>query len=328
MSEEKYFIRDLVIDDEYGIIDSKASIQEAAIKMKELGVPDLVVIDKSDKVLGVVADFDIVQDIVAEGKIPKDSKVLDAMYSITPVTLNTLVTEAFMSMHELEVNVVPVIDEKTEKLLGVATIQDCWTYIPDEKTDDVGMIPVEDPKNAEFWFAGICSILAFTLGILLPLLGIFGYFSIPTTITDIFGIAGISGEQVNFYLFDARGLNFFMPFINLVETNGFLWILIVINGFLVLITGIIGMFSLFYASYSDLRNVRIGNTIRMLPWLTVIFMIIEWLLFLMAFSVVVELSNVILDGVGLSTSILSMVLIIAALYRNYLFRQEGEGVSS
>ena len=39
LSKKEYFIKDLVIDDEYGVIDSNATIQEAAKKMKELGVP-------------------------------------------------------------------------------------------------------------------------------------------------------------------------------------------------------------------------------------------------------------------------------------------------
>ena len=53
LSRKEYFVKDLVIDDEYGVIESTATIQEAANKMKELGVPDLVVI-KEEKVLGVI----------------------------------------------------------------------------------------------------------------------------------------------------------------------------------------------------------------------------------------------------------------------------------
>jgi len=40
MALKEYFVRDLVINDEYGIIDSNKTIQSAAKKMKELGVPD------------------------------------------------------------------------------------------------------------------------------------------------------------------------------------------------------------------------------------------------------------------------------------------------
>ena len=86
LSRKEYFIKDLVIEDEYGVIESDATIQDAAKKMKEIGVPDLVVIDKeSHKVLGVIADFDIVQNVVAEGTDCKSLGVLETMYKIKPV---------------------------------------------------------------------------------------------------------------------------------------------------------------------------------------------------------------------------------------------------
>ena len=77
MALKEYYVRDLVINDEYGIIDSKATIQDAAKKMKELGVPDLVVIkEEKQKVIGVIADFDIIQNVVAEGNDAKTEKVI------------------------------------------------------------------------------------------------------------------------------------------------------------------------------------------------------------------------------------------------------------
>lgn len=129
MALKEYYVRDLVINDEYGIIDSKATIQDAAKKMKELGVPDLVVIkEEKQKVIGVIADFDIIQNVVAEGNDAKTEKVISTMYKISPVTLDTPVTEAFNRMRNLNVNVVPVVEN--EKLVGVCTIHDCWSYIP------------------------------------------------------------------------------------------------------------------------------------------------------------------------------------------------------
>ncbi|MDX1799258.1 MAG: CBS domain-containing protein, partial [Candidatus Lokiarchaeia archaeon] len=85
MALKEYFVRDLVIDDEYGIIDSNATIQDAAKKMKEIGIPDLVVVEgENQKVMGVIADFDIVKNIVADGKDIKSEKVISAMYKIDP----------------------------------------------------------------------------------------------------------------------------------------------------------------------------------------------------------------------------------------------------
>ncbi|MHA1625648.1 MAG: CBS domain-containing protein, partial [Promethearchaeota archaeon] len=120
LSSKNYFVKDLIIDDEYGIIDSTASIQDAAKKMKELGVPDLVVMEnKTEKILGVIADFDIIQNIVAEGIDPKTANITSAMYKIQPVSLDTPVTEAFTRMQGLNVNIVPVLSDN--KLIGVCT---------------------------------------------------------------------------------------------------------------------------------------------------------------------------------------------------------------
>ncbi len=315
MSKREFYIKDLVIDDEYGVIKSDLSIQDAAKKMKELGVPDLVVTDESGNVIGVLADFDIVQDIVAEGK-SLDSKVTDAVVSIPPVSLETKVSDAFEQMQDLEVNVVPVLD-KNKKLLGVATIQDCWSFIPDQDVDDIGLIPVSDPNNAEFWLSSVCAMLAFLLGIMLPLTGAVGFFSLPTSFTDLFG-GPVGGEVVSFYLFDARGGNFIVTFLTLMGRYP-VWVLMIINGYLLMISGVLGLFSLVYASYSDLRNVKTGNVVRMLPWLTVIFMVLEWIFYLIAFGT--ALPNTTVDVAGLLLSIFSILLIIIAIFRENIFRQ-------
>ncbi|MCP4764436.1 MAG: CBS domain-containing protein [archaeon] len=318
MSKE-FSIKDLVIDDEYGIIDSNASVQEAAKKMKELGVPDLVVVENETKVLGVVADFDIVQNIIAEGKDAQTEKVIAAMYSITPVKLETPVIEAFTKMQDLNVNVIPVVSTEN-KLLGVASIHDCWSYIPDENTDEIGLIPVSDPKNAEFWFASVCSITAFVLGILLPLTGIVGYFSGNlSNLKDLFTMD--RSGAITFYLFQVNGTDFYSPISNLIAANGVIWLLLVICGFLVLISGILGLFSLFYSSFSDIRNIQTSPIVRMiLPGSVIIFMILEWILYYVALAGL----TVTIDGTGLIITIISIVLILAAINRNMIFKSSGE----
>ncbi len=323
LSKKEYFIKDLVIDDEYGVIDSNATIQEAAIKMKELGVPDLVVIEeKSEKVLGVIADFDIIQNVVAKGSDPKVEKIISTMYKIKPVSLDDPVTDAFARMRNLNVNVVPVVEN--EKLVGVCTIQDCWSYIPDEEYDGVGLIPVSDTRSAEFWFATVCTIIAFVFGVIFPLVGIFGFFSgNPADLLSFFGIAEIEGQTVLFGLFDARGINFLVPFVNLINTNGIIWLIIVIFSVLIVIFGILALFSIIFSSYSKVRNIQTGYLVQfLLPILFVAFLIINWILLGIAFAIAVPSPNVTVDGVGLTLSIISMILVLAAIYRDYFFRQK------
>jgi len=319
LTKKEYFVKDLVIDDEYGIIDSNATIQEAAKKMKELGVPDLVVVEgEAQKVLGVIADIDIVQNIVAEGKDSKSEKILSTMYKITPVSLNTPVVEAFTSMRDLNVNVVPVVENG--KLIGVSTIQDCWSYIPDQNVDEIGLIPVRNTRVAEFWFASVCVILAFTLGIILPLFGVFGFFSgNQADLLSLLGIGLVGGGKVTFHLFEARGLSIMVPFLDI----GPIWIVIEIFSILLLIFGIICLFSIIYVSFSDTRNLQTGKIVRtIIPGLFVFFMVFEWILFGIAFATAIPKPIITIDSIGLTLSILSMILVLLAIGRDYIFREK------
>ena len=292
-AKKNYKVGDLTIDDEYGTIDSTASVVDAAKKIKELNVPDLVVIDKESKkkVLGVIADYDIVQNVVAEGKDPKNTLVTNAMYLIAPVTRETLVTKAFKDMQEMNVNVVPVIED--DKLLGVCSIHDCWSFIPDESPDDIGLISVADPKTMEFYVASIVTILAFLFGILFPAFGVYGYFS---------------------------GAEYFTPIGQLVPREGAIWVLIVINSYLVLIFGILALFSLFYGAISDMRNFYVTNIIKIvIPYVTIGLMILQWILYAIAFNTTVGAS---VDGLGMFFSIISMLLLLLAINRDILFRTQ------
>ena len=321
MALKEYFVRDLVINDEYGTIDSNASIQEAAKKMKELGVPDLVVVEGEDqKVLGVIGDFDIVQNAVAEGLDVKTEKVVSTMYKITPVNLDTPVTDAFTRMRDLNVNVVPVVEN--EKLVGVASIHDCWSFIPDQTIDDVGLIPVRNTKAAEFWFGSVCAIIGLTLGVILPLAGIFGFFTGKySDLMSLLGMGPIVGDPTLFFtLFDVRGVGILMPFFNL---NDPIWLVIGIFSILMLISGILGLFSILYTSFSDTRNLETGWIIRtIIPGLAVFFMAFEWILFGIAFAITTPQPIVSIDPVGLTLSIISMILFLLAIYRDYIFRSE------
>ncbi len=324
LSGKEYFVRDLIIDDEYGVINSNASVQDAAKKMKELGVPDLVVVEEgSDNVLGVIADFDIVQNVVAEGTDCKSAKVISTMYKIEPVNLDTPVSLAFTRMRDLQVNIVPVVENG--KLVGVSSIQDCWSYIPDEIPDERGLIPVSNTRVAEFWFASISAVTAFILGILLPLAGVFGFFiADQADIMTLLGLADVRGGLLNFYLFETHGVDFFVPILSLIQKGGPIWSVIVVISTLLLIIGIIGLFALIYSSFADTKNIRTGNIIRIVvPSLIVVLMIAEWIFFAIAFALSSIPVVAGIDPIGLTMSIISMILIIAAINRDYIFKQKG-----
>jgi predicted transcriptional regulator len=323
LSSKEYYVKDLVIDDQYSIIEAKATIEDAAKKMKEFGIPDLVVVEEgSEKVLGVIGDFDIVQNVIAEGLDPKSTTVVSAMYKISPVSLDSTVKEAFTRMQKLQVNIIPVLEN--DKLIGVCSIQDCWSYIPDQIVDEIGLIPVTNTKVAEFWFGSVSSIIAILLGIILPLAGVYGFFlAEQADVMYFLGLADVRGGTMIFYLFEAHGYDFFIPIINLASKGGAIWITIGVFSILLLIIGFIGLFALIYASFADVRNIHTSNLIRLLlPSLIVVFMVLEWILLGIALATASPTINYSVDPIGLTLSIISMVLIIAAINRDYLFRQK------
>ncbi|MFX0206141.1 MAG: CBS domain-containing protein [Candidatus Hodarchaeota archaeon] len=120
----------LTIDDEYDTIEGSRTVLDAAKKMKEVGIPDLVVME-GEKVLGIVTDYDITTRIVAEEKDPKTTSVTEAMYTIPTVTLRTSVEEALRILQEYSAPIVPVLH--ADKLKGVVSVQDCWSVIPENK---------------------------------------------------------------------------------------------------------------------------------------------------------------------------------------------------
>jgi CBS domain-containing protein len=321
MAKIEYKVSDLVIDDEYGTIDSKATVQDAAKKMKELNVPDLVVLEKNEKVLGVVADFDIVREVVADGKDCKKATVLDTMYTITPVTRDTTVVEAFTRMRDLHVAVVPVVED--DKLLGVCTIQDCWSYIPDERPDEIGVIAVKNPKNAEFWFASICSLLAFILGIMLPLAGITGFFDGNEIFLGSIIKKPVGAGSYLFSLFNVSGGTGVYPLSVIAKSSG-IWWLVLIFSYLILIVGTVGIFSLIYASYSDTRHVKTHIVFRLiLPLVTVGLIVIQWIFAFVAASVSSSgFANASVNVAGLILSIFSILLILAGIGRDWVFREQ------
>jgi len=322
LSKKEFFIKDLVIDDDYGIINSDATVKEAAKEMKQLGIPDLVVIEKeTDKILGVIGDFDILQNVIAEDADPNNAKVVDSMYIITPVTLETPVEEAFNRMRDLQVNVVPVV--KDEKLIGVCTIQDCWSYIPDQIVDEVGLIPIKNTKIVEFWFASVASILALLLGVILPMAGIFSFFDADQSdILNFLGIADIRGGIVTFHLFEARGTDFFISITDIIARHGGIWILLLICSIFVLVFGVIGMFSIIYNSFIDTRYIQSGKLIRyFFPGLFIVFLSLEWILYALALGFAEPSISFTIDGLGLTMSIISMIFMLLAIFRDYIFRE-------
>jgi len=247
--EKEFLVRDLTIDDEYDIISATASVQDAAKKMKKNGIPDLVVIDEEKNYQGVIADFDIVTGLVAEGLSPNNSKVTEIMYTIEPVTKDTPVSTAFTRMQDLDVSVVPVIENN--EVVGVATITDCWGLLPEKYEDIKGLIPVSNPRFTNYSFTLLMTLLYLCFGIFAPLIGIVGYLKAP--------IAGSTVFSATYYLFEARGASFWLRYTDMHGQYELLWLSISIFGIIFILLGLFSAYAIFQWAYADYRIIKVNR---------------------------------------------------------------------
>ncbi len=111
------------IDDDYITVNSDDTIIEVAKAIAKAGVPDAVILDAENNVLGVLDDYDIVSKVLAEEKDPRVITAAEIMYAPPPVKLDTPLEKVHEILTQLEASMLPVVDE-SNKLLGVITIMD------------------------------------------------------------------------------------------------------------------------------------------------------------------------------------------------------------
>ena len=158
------------------------------------------------------------------------------------------------------------------------------------------------------------------------MIGTVGFFRADTLyITDLIGIPGVSGGNVEFYLFDARGGSFIIPYLNLISRSGAIWLFIVIFNYIVLILGIISMFMIVYGGILGLRNQQLRNIYQFyIPFAFVFSLILQWIFLVYAFSQLDNPEAFIIDFPGLIVSLTSMILMVLAIYKENMFRSEEE----
>jgi CBS domain-containing protein len=310
--DKEFLVQDLTIDDEYDTISANASVQEAAKKMKENGIPDLVVLDDNNMYQGVIADFDIVTNMVAEG-LSSESKVTEIMYTIEPVTKSTTVSDAFARMRDLDVSVVPVVEK--DAIIGVATITDCWGFLPEKYEDQKGLIAISNPRFANYSFTVFMSVLYLFFGIFAPLIGIVGYLKAP--------IASQGGFTATYYLFEARGASFWIRYIDIQGQFGLMWLLISLYGVIFIILGLVSVYAIFQWAYADYKMIKLSRNWQAIGTLVgLLAIVLEWMFFVSFILMdVLRVSNEQIDFIGLFFSILAIICLLAAVSRDYVFRE-------
>lgn len=314
--KNKYLVKDLVIEDDYDTITSKSMVKEAALMMKEKGIPDLVVLQDDGSILGIIADYDIVIGLVASGKSGDSTKVTETMYRIEPVTLETPVQIAFNRMQELDVSAIPVCNANN-KIIGVVTIADCWGYLPEKYEDYKGLLTVSDARFANYWFTLLMTIFYFFFGILAPIMGMSGFLRSNLFVSSTFN------PSVTYYLFDARGGEYFIRYLDF-KGDSIPWMLISFYSLIFVLVGILSAVLIIQWAYSDYHMIKKGSK----NWENIAFIValanifIMWISFIFILSLgIVRGGETSIDYTGLFFSVLAIIFLTLAISRDFFFKQ-------
>lgn len=133
-------------------IDADADITEAAKRMRETHVGDLVVTEYREGrevPIGVITDRDIVVEVVAKAVDADQVKVGDAMSrEIVAVHDDNGIDYALQEMQRAGVRRVPVVDVGG-KLIGVLSMDDVVDHLAAQLTHIAGAIRTEQQKEAQ-----------------------------------------------------------------------------------------------------------------------------------------------------------------------------------
>jgi CBS domain-containing protein len=99
------------------------TLQEAALRMKELDVGPMPVCDY-DRVVGMLTDRDITVRAVAEGRDPRSTRVRDVMTrNVVSCSEDDAVEEAARLMQERQIRRLLVLD-RDKRLIGIVSLGD------------------------------------------------------------------------------------------------------------------------------------------------------------------------------------------------------------
>lgn len=129
-------LSDLLKEKDSTIHSASADISayECAVKLNQLKMGALLVMDSSQKLMGIISERDILGKIVAIGKDPKSVLIENIMTTkLITVQPSTTVHEAMRIMTEHRIRHLPVVDNG--KTIGVISIGDItkWVMLLQEK---------------------------------------------------------------------------------------------------------------------------------------------------------------------------------------------------
>jgi CBS domain-containing protein len=122
-------------------LPSTASVVDAAEAMRQSDIGDVIVLDETDQICGIVTDRDIVVRAIAEKKDPSDVRLGD-ICSRSPITLTPQdeVGDAVKLMTQNAIRRLPIVEEGVP--VGVVSLGDlAMTKDPGSGLGDISSAP-------------------------------------------------------------------------------------------------------------------------------------------------------------------------------------------
>ncbi len=130
MSTEELVVADIMTSSVV-TIDPESTVYEAAKVMKDKGIGSLVVVDKDGSLVGIITVRDIVYRVVAEGRDPSSTRIVEVMSKNPYYVLdNEPVERAVEIMGSANVGHLPVLDHETFKVVGIVSKRDIVRATP------------------------------------------------------------------------------------------------------------------------------------------------------------------------------------------------------
>ena len=121
-----------------------ATVQQAAAVMDRADIGNVLVINRSDEVGGILTDRDITVRVVAEGRDPAATKLSDiCTEEILTLTPKDTVEQAIRLMKEKAIRRLPVVDGG--RAVGIVSLGDlAVTQAPDSVLADISAAPADE----------------------------------------------------------------------------------------------------------------------------------------------------------------------------------------
>jgi CBS domain-containing protein len=129
-------------------IGPDATIQEAAQKMRDLGVGPLPVCGENDRLIGMITDRDITIRAVAEGEDPCSACVRDVMTpDIVCCFEDQDIEEAAQMMEQKQIRRLVVLN-RDKRLVGILSLGDLAVQTRDERLAGEALERISEPVHA------------------------------------------------------------------------------------------------------------------------------------------------------------------------------------